>query len=292
MTAQLTHFVIPAGRTMHEIVCRIPQPDGEAPGETSWGDANLNHLFTTTEGDGSTIVELLDEYMIVSPSTGLSARGETVMDANEGLYLGLNEKDPVFEKIAISDKWLYTISKKFNGDARNSDETTIRRLCKIGVRKKQKAAAKDTRTEAEVSFDTSRGRIGSIMHHPDFRDKMPLFLLVAEYLLDAHAVAGKNGAAITSEAVHDLQRELDTLKKQLPFLMDVKVGASADSRASNHYEDVYDQLVELFDPHIFPDQHGSYIGARTLCCSVVENTTALVQFWLNNRDTAKHPLDE
>jgi hypothetical protein len=293
MTQKLTHFVLASGRPMHEIVCIIPQPDGEEPGVTSWGDAEFNFMFETREGDGSTIVELLDEFFIVSPYTGRTGRGATVMDANDGLYIGLNEDDPLFPSVALSDKWLYTVSKKYKGDGRTDDPSLMRRLCKIT----QRRCSSDPRNGADengkvVSFDTARGRLGAFMQMAAFRPKMPLLLLVAEYLNDTHFLKDHEGQQITLAAVNDLRHELEALKKQLPFLMDIKAGSTSDSKASSMYEDVYDQLCEKFDPHIFPDQHGSYIGATTLCNSVVDNVDALIQFWIKNRDDAKHPLGE
>uniref|UniRef100_A0AB39CE88 Uncharacterized protein n=1 Tax=Pseudomonas phage HRDY3 TaxID=3236930 RepID=A0AB39CE88_9VIRU len=294
MPRTLTHFVIPAGRTHHEIVCQITEPDAE-PGVISWGDENWNHMFETREGDGSVIVELLDEFFIVSPSTGRSARGANIMDANDGLYLGLNEHSPTFPLVALGDKWLYTVSKNFKGDARTEDPMLIRRLCKITAARSSDVSpggGKSVVAQADVSYDTARGRIGSFMQMKTFRSKMGLLLLVAEYLNDANFIKGESGEAVTLESVADLQHELEALKRQLPFLMDLKAGSSADSKASSMYEDVYDQLCEKFDPHIFPDQHGSYIGPHTLCNSVVENVEALIQFWIKNRDDAKFPLGE
>lgn len=135
MSQQLTHFVIPAGHTFHEVVCKIPQPDGEEPGHTSWGDQEFNHLFSTVEGDGSLIVELLDEFYIVSPRTGRHGRGKTIMEANDDLFVGLLETDPLFDQVCTADKWLYTVNADFKPSPQNRGSNEIRQLCKIGVRK-------------------------------------------------------------------------------------------------------------------------------------------------------------
>jgi hypothetical protein len=135
MGRKLTHFVIPAGRTVHEMVCKIPQPDGEEPGQTSWGDAELNHLFTTVEGDGSLIVELLDRFYIVSPLTGRRGFGKTIMDANDDLFVGLLETDPLFQTVCTADKWLFTVTNDFEPSPTVDNSSKIRQLCKIGVRK-------------------------------------------------------------------------------------------------------------------------------------------------------------
>lgn len=135
MTHKLTHFVIPAGLTFHAVACKIPQPDGEEPGYTSWGDQEFNHLFTTVEGDGSVIVELLERFYIVSPSTGRRGFGATIMDANDDLFTGLLEADPLFGKLCTSDKWLYTVSAEFTPQPKPGGDLHIRQLCKIGVRR-------------------------------------------------------------------------------------------------------------------------------------------------------------
>lgn len=147
MGQKLTHFVIPAGFTFHELVCKIPQPDGEEPGETSWGDSEFNHLFTTVEGDGSLIVELLDRFYIVSPSTGRRGFGKTIMDANDALFVGLLETDPLFTQVCISDKWLFTVTNDFEPSPTVDNSSKIRQLCKIGVRKfKTKAEQEASKT--------------------------------------------------------------------------------------------------------------------------------------------------
>jgi hypothetical protein len=135
MTQKLTHFVIPAGRTLHEVVCKIPQPDGEETGHTSWGDREFNHLFTTVEGDGSVIVELLDRFYIVSPSTGRRGFGDKIMDANDDLFTGLLETDPLFDQVCKADKWLYTVSADFTPEPKPGGDLHIRQLCKISVRR-------------------------------------------------------------------------------------------------------------------------------------------------------------
>lgn len=139
MPQRLTHFVIPAGRDFHEVVCKIPQPDGEEPGHTSWGDAEFNHLFTTVEDDGSLIVELLDRFYIVSPATGRRGFGKTIMDANDDILVGLLETDPLFDQVCIADKWLFTVTDDFEPSPTVDNSSKIRQLCKIGVRKKQQA---------------------------------------------------------------------------------------------------------------------------------------------------------
>lgn len=149
--------------------------------------------------------------------------------------------------------------------------------------------AKNTQT---VSFDTARGRIGALMQMASFRPKMEALLAVAEFLQDTNIFMDGTGEEIVAHAFSDLRRELEELKKQLPFLMDLKVGSSSDSKASSLYEDVYSQLVDFMEPHVYPDQHGSYIGANTLCHSVSQNVEALIKFWLQNKDTAKFPLGE
>lgn len=135
MAQKLTHFVIPAGRTFHEVVCKIPQPDGEEPGHTSWGDREFNHLFTTVDGDGSVIVELLDRFYIVSPSTGRHGFGDAIMDANDDLFTGLRVSDPLLDQICIADKWLYTVTRDFKPSPTINDSSKIRQLCKITVRR-------------------------------------------------------------------------------------------------------------------------------------------------------------
>lgn len=58
------------------------------------------------------------------------------------------------------------------------------------------------------------------------------------------------------------------------------------------YEDVYEQLCELIDPHIISDTDGtSACSKNSLCASVVESTQYLLEFWLLNRhiENVKHP---
>ena len=60
----------------------------------------------------------------------------------------------------------------------------------------------------------------------------------------------------------------------------------------NIYEDVYDQLCEMIDPHIKTNRFGvSSCSEDSLCTSVVESMDYLLEFWLLNRDleNVKHP---
>lgn len=79
-------------------------------------------------------------------------------------------------------------------------------------------------------------------------------------------------------------RELGALKRQLPFLMDIKAGSSADQKASSIYEDVYDQLVDLTEPHIKENSvAGSEVGKDGLSRSIVDNYSFLINNWLENK---------
>jgi hypothetical protein len=58
------------------------------------------------------------------------------------------------------------------------------------------------------------------------------------------------------------------------------------------YEDVYDQLVEMIDPHVKVNVHGrSSCSEDSLTMSVVGSVDYLLEFWLLNRNTpeVEHP---
>lgn len=58
------------------------------------------------------------------------------------------------------------------------------------------------------------------------------------------------------------------------------------------YEDVYDQLVEMIDPHVKTNVHGlSSCSEDSLISSVVGSVDYLLEFWLLNRDKpeVEHP---
>lgn len=60
----------------------------------------------------------------------------------------------------------------------------------------------------------------------------------------------------------------------------------------NIYEDVYDQICEMIDPHIKTNRYGmTYCSEDSLCTSVVESTEYLLEFWLLNRhrENVEHP---
>lgn len=58
------------------------------------------------------------------------------------------------------------------------------------------------------------------------------------------------------------------------------------------YEDVYDQLVEMIDPHVKANVHGlSSCSKDSLTMSVVGSVNYLLEFWLLNREKpeVEHP---
>lgn len=133
--------------------------------------------------------------------------------------------------------------------------------------------------------DTAYGRISSMMMRADNRDKLSMLHEVAEYIFGTNFVAGKTGEQITLETINDQAHEIDALKLQLPFLMNIKAGSCDDDKASSIYEDVYSQLCEKIDPHVKPTGHGgSSINNDSLCHSVVDSFDALLEFWLANKD--------
>lgn len=141
--------------------------------------------------------------------------------------------------------------------------------------------------------DSAQGRISAMMQRKANRDKLLLLHLVAEYIFGTHYIGGKTGEAITLEAIADLQHELDALKMQLPFLMDIKAGSSSDLKASSIYEDVYSNLCEMSEPHILPAEHGgSSITRDSLCNSIVDNYSALLDFWLATKDETTFELGD
>nr|DAF93622.1 MAG TPA: hypothetical protein [Myoviridae sp. ctshb19] len=145
--------------------------------------------------------------------------------------------------------------------------------------------------DSQRIYDTAQGKVRAIMQSAKFRKKLPALLAVAEFLDTAEFIKD-NGEEITVQALHELRQQIEAYKLQLPFLMNLKPGTSADCTASSLYEDVYNAQCEIFGPHVLAQQLGSRIQPDSLCNSVVENTEALLKFWLANRDTAKHPLGE
>lgn len=57
------------------------------------------------------------------------------------------------------------------------------------------------------------------------------------------------------------------------------------------YEDVYEQLCEMIDPHIKSRNGMSCCSEDSLTASVVGSVDYLLQFWLMNRDLkeVEHP---
>lgn len=140
---------------------------------------------------------------------------------------------------------------------------------------------------------TMHGRIEAMMGRRENRDKLEMLYMVAQYIFGSNFIGGKTGEAITVEAVRDQAHELDALKRQLPFLMNIKAGSSSDQKASSIYEDVYDQLVEMTDPHVMPETHGgTSINKNSLCCSIVDNYSALVDYWLATRNEVDFELGD
>jgi len=138
-------------------------------------------------------------------------------------------------------------------------------------------------------YDSAQGRVRAFMQSAKFREKLPALMAVAEFL-DTATFIKDGGEEITVQALHELRQQITAYKTQLPFLMNIKPGTSSDCTASSIFEDVYNSQCDLFDPHIIHHQMGSRIQPDSLCNSVVENTEALLKFWLANRDTAKYPL--
>ena len=53
----------------------------------------------------------------------------------------------------------------------------------------------------------------------------------------------------------------------------------------NFYEDVYEELQYLINPHIVPLNHGGCsVSRHSLIPSVIESFEYLLEFWLANRD--------
>jgi len=53
------------------------------------------------------------------------------------------------------------------------------------------------------------------------------------------------------------------------------------------YEDVYEQLCDMIEPHIGWDSNGlSSCSNHSLCASVTGSVHYLLEFWLLNRDSA------
>lgn len=140
---------------------------------------------------------------------------------------------------------------------------------------------------------TAQGRISAMMQRKSNADKLVLLHMVAQYIFGTNFISGKDGESITLEAVNDLMHELDALKLQLPFLMDIKAGSSADMKASSIYEDVYSNLCEMTEPHVLPQPHGgSSITRDSLCHSIVDNFSALLDFWLAVKDEVSFELGD
>jgi hypothetical protein len=141
---------------------------------------------------------------------------------------------------------------------------------------------------------SAQGRIRAMMARPENEAKLVLLHTVAAYIFGTNFIGSKDGEGITLEAFDSLQKELNALKRQLPFLkMDVKAGASADMKASSHYEDVYDQLCELCTPHVVELANGcTTISKDSLCGSVVDNLSALIDYWLATKDETKFELGD
>lgn len=207
---KLTHFVIREGRPVYEICTAIPNPDGNEPGTVSWGDENLNHLFDTTEDDASLVVALLDEFLITSPSTGRQARGSSPHEANENLYLGVPENDPLHARIASSDKWLYTVSHNFQG-VLETDGAASRRLVLLPGRKPGKE-------KITLNADTIIGRIDSMIRRKSNHDRLPLVMMCVEHIFSQNPVQGQTGEELTAEAAANLMAEIKLLRDQLDKL--------------------------------------------------------------------------
>lgn len=144
-----------------------------------------------------------------------------------------------------------------------------------------------------MNNSTFHGRIESMMGRRENRDKLEMLHMVATYIFGSNFIGGKTGAEVTAEAIHDQAHELEALKSQLPFLMNIKAGSSSDQKASSIYEDVYDQLVEMTDPHVQPESHGgTSINKNSLCCSIVDNYSALLEYWLATRNDVDFELGD
>lgn len=141
---------------------------------------------------------------------------------------------------------------------------------------------------------TAQYCIRAMMARPENEAKLLLLHTVATYIFGTNFIGSKEGEGITLEAVDSLQKELAAIKRQLPFLkMDVKAGASSDMKASSFYEDVYDQLCELCTPHVVELANGcTTISKDSLCGSVVDNLSALIDFWLATKDETKFELGD
>lgn len=140
---------------------------------------------------------------------------------------------------------------------------------------------------------TAQGRIGAMMIRKENQGKLELLHLAATYIFGANYFSGTDGEQITLESVKDLIHELDALKRQLPFLMNIKAGSSSDMKASSIYEDVYDQLCEKTNPHVHPEPHGgASIGKHSLCHCIVDNYESLVDYWLATKDQTTFELGD
>ena len=139
----------------------------------------------------------------------------------------------------------------------------------------------------------THGLIQAMMLQPANRDKLELLQAAAEYIFGNDHVQGTTGEQIVLEVIRDQAHELDALKRQLPFLMNVKAGSSADHKASLIYEDIYDQLVDVTEPHVMATNHGgTSINKNSLCHSIVDNYGALVDYWLATKDTTIFELGD
>lgn len=129
-----------------------------------------------------------------------------------------------------------------------------------------------------------REQISAMLLDPANSHKLELLNSVAQFIFGNDYVEDVNGEKVVLDVIRDQAREIGALKRQLPFLMNIKAGSSADQKASSIYEDVYDQLVDLTEPHIKEiSVTGSEIGKDGLSRSIVENYSFLISNWLENK---------
>ena len=127
-----THFVIPATGEDFAEVRALPSMEHDEPGVTEWVDCCGKVLFSTRQGDGSLVVELLGAFMVTTDATingvSLSGRGNSVRNAFNNLY----EKVPYThqrELAKAATKWLYAVSPNFANQG--ASKMKMARLCKI-----------------------------------------------------------------------------------------------------------------------------------------------------------------
>lgn len=126
--------------------------------------------------------------------------------------------------------------------------------------------------------------IVAMMSDPANSHKLELLQSAAEFIFGNNYIEDASGEKVVLDVIRDQALELGALKRQLPFLMDIKAGSSSDQKASSIYEDVYDQLVDLTEPHVQESSiAGSTVGENSLCRSIVDNYSFLISHWLKGK---------